>query len=67
MVGWYPEIVSVESWNYVHVQVKDLLLRFSIRQEEVDSFTSQARLADCICCAHSDLEKVHARLFLHTC
>ena len=67
MVGWYPEIVSVESWNYVHVEVNDLLLRFSICQENVDSFTSQARLADGICYARGDLEKVHARLFLHIC
>jgi len=67
MVGWYPEIVSVESWNYVHVQVKDLLLRFSICQEEVDSFTPQARLADCVCYTHGDLENMQAQFFLQTC
>ena len=26
MVGWYPEIVSVVSWNYVHVEVKGSLV-----------------------------------------
>jgi hypothetical protein len=49
------------------MKVKNLLLWFSICQEKVDSFTSQAGLADGICYAHGDLEKVHARLFLHIC
>jgi len=40
MAGWYLEFVSLESWDHVHVEVKDLLLRFSICQEKVDSFTS---------------------------
>ncbi len=67
MIGWYSEIVSLESWNYVHVEVKNFLLRFSICQEKVDSFTSQARLADGICYLHGDLEKINAHFFLHTC
>lgn len=67
MVGWYPKIVSVESRNYVHMEVKNLLLWFSICQKEVDSFASQPRLADGICHALCDLEKIHAHLFLHTC
>ena len=67
MVGWYPEAVPLESWDHVHVEVEDLLLRFSICQEEVDSFASQPRLADGICHARGDLEKIHAHFFLHTC
>jgi len=66
MVGRYPEIVSVESRNYVHMEVKNLLLRFSICQEKVDSFTSQPRIAEGICYTHGDLEKIRAHFFLHT-
>jgi hypothetical protein len=60
VVGGYSEIVSVESWNYVHVEVTNLLLGLTICQEKVDSFTSQARLADSICHLHGDLEQTHA-------
>jgi len=66
MVGWYPKTVSLESWNHVHVEVKNLLLRFIICKEEVDSFTSQTRLADGVCYTQGDLEKIHARSFLDT-
>src|SRR3989442_1527750 len=63
MVGWYPKIVSLESRNYVHVEVKDLLSRFSICQEKANSFTSQPRLADGIRYTHGDLEKMGSYLF----
>src|SRR3989442_1527748 len=53
----------LESRNYVHVEVKDLLSRFSICQEKANSFTSQPRLADGIRYTHGDLEKIRAHLF----
>jgi len=64
MLGWYPKTVSLESWNYVHMEVKNFLLRFAISQEKVDSFTSHARLADCVCYARGDLEEIHASFLL---
>ncbi len=66
MDGRYPRTVSLESWNYVHVEMKNLLLGFFSCKEEVDSVASQTRLADGVCYAQSDLEKIHARSLLDT-